>query len=275
MDVVILGSGSPMPDPERAGPATLVRTSTGPVLVDCGRAVVMRLTAAGVLPLGLHHLLLTHLHSDHAWALNDVITTRWVMQQEAGHPLPIVGPVGTADFVERTLGTMHLDVGYRLTHHDDLTWEPEVAVTEVGDGDRIELGGGVAATVALVDHGVVEPAVSYRIDDGEASAVLAGDTVPCPGLDRLCEGAHTYVQTVVREDLVRMVPSPRFQDILDYHSTIEDAARTAAKGGVRTLVLNHPVPAPAPGSEDEWLALARAHFDGEVLLAHDLLEVGA
>jgi ribonuclease Z len=275
VDVVILGSGSPMPDPERAGPATLVRTSGGPVLVDCGRAVVIRLAGAGMLPMMLSHLLLTHLHSDHVWALNDVLTTRWVMQGQAGGTLPITGPVGTAAFVERTLATMDHDIGYRLDHHDDLDWRPEVAVTEVTEGDTVDLGGGAVAKVGLVDHGVVKPALSFRIDDGDASAVLAGDTLPCPSLDALCAGADVYVQTVVREDLVKLVPNARFNDILDYHSTVEQAAQTAARAEVRTLVLNHPVPAPAAGSEAEWIALAAEHFDGEILLAHDLLTVSA
>jgi ribonuclease Z len=84
------------------------------------------------------------------------------------------------------------------------------------------------------------------------------------------------VHTVVRPDLIAPIGLPRLTDVLDYHSSVEDAARTAARSGVGTLVLTHPVPAPQPGTEAEWLALAGAHFDGTVVLAHDLLtlEVG-
>jgi ribonuclease Z len=89
----------------------------------------------------------------------------------------------------------------------------------------------------------------------------------------MCAGADVYVQTVLRDDLVRSVPSPRFQDVLDYHSTCEDAGRTAARAGARTLVLTHPVPPPAPGTEDEWVAAAAVHFPGEVVLAHDLWSI--
>jgi ribonuclease Z len=100
--------------------------------------------------------------------------------------------------------------------------------------------------------------------------VIAGDTVPCEGLDRLCAGADALVHTVIREDLVRLVPAQRFVDILDYHSSVEDAARTAARGGVRTLILTHYVPALVPGDEDEWRALAAAHFNGRIELGNDL-----
>jgi ribonuclease Z len=276
VDVVILGSGSPLPDPERAGPSTLVNHAGGATLVDCGRGVVMRLAGAGNIPVLLGHQLITHLHSDHVWSFNDVLTTRWVMQQAPG-PLPVVGPVGTADFVEKTLASMAHDITYRLDHHDDLTWEPQVDVREVGDGDVVELGNDVTATVAIVDHGVVKPALSYRFQEGGSSAVLAGDTIPCEGLDRLCEGADVYVQTVIREDLVRLVPNQRFVDICDYHSTVEQAAQTAAKGGVRTLVLNHMVPAPVADSdaEAEWVAMAKEHFDGEIVAARDLTRIDA
>lgn|GEM_PF-5647593 len=78
--------------------------------------------------------------------------------------------------------------------------------------------------------------------------VLGGDGVPCPTLDELCRGADAYVQTVVRDDLVRLVPSQRFQDILDYHSSVAQAAQTAARAGVSTLVLTHYVPALQPGA---------------------------
>jgi ribonuclease Z len=104
---------------------------------------------------------------------------------------------------------------------------------------------------------------------------IAGDSIPCDGLDRLCDGADVYVQTVIREDLVRTVPSARLQDILDYHSSVQQAAQTAKRAGVGTLVLTHMVPAVAPGTEDDWLGLAQEHFDGTVVLGHDLLAIDA
>lgn len=272
MEIVLLGTGGPPPDANRAGPATLVRAGGHQLLFDCGRAVVMRLTAANVFNLnGLTALFLTHLHSDHAWALNDVLTTRWVMQQ-ADNPLRIYGPVGTTGFVERTLAAMRPDIDYRLDHHDDLNWEPTVSVTEVTDGVVFDENG-VTVTAAPTDHGVVRPTVGYRIDGDGTSAAIAGDTLPCDGLDRLCAGAGAYVQTVIRPDLVQQIPMARLQDIIDYHSSVEDAGRTAAKAGVGKLVLTHMVPAPLPGSEDEWIAQAAAHFGGEVILGTDLLTI--
>ena len=81
------------------------------------------------------------------------------------------------------------------------------------------------------------------------------------------------MQTVIREDLVKLIPNQRFKDILDYHSSVEQAAETAARGGVKKLILTHYVPAMQPGQEDEWRARAAAHFSGEIFLGDDLLTV--
>ncbi|MFQ5695788.1 MAG: MBL fold metallo-hydrolase, partial [Terriglobia bacterium] len=43
MQVILLGTGYPRPDPERAGPSTAVVVSEKVFLVDAGRGVVMRL----------------------------------------------------------------------------------------------------------------------------------------------------------------------------------------------------------------------------------------
>jgi ribonuclease Z len=276
--VTLLGTGSPLPSPDRAGPATLVQTSGGAaILVDCGRGVVMRLAAAGVLPVGLSAVLLTHLHSDPLTDLNDVVTTHWVMSPPAVAPVPqrIVGPPGTRDVVQAVRAMLALDERYRLDHHADLTGAPVLDVTEVEPGDTFDVAG-AHVSVHRTDHRPVAPTVGYRITDGDGRiAALAGDTVPCKELDELCRDADVYVQTVVRADLVAAVPSARLHDILDYHSTVEQAAQTATRAGARTLVLTHYVPPLVPGTEDEWRALAAAHFAGDIVLGDDLTSVSS
>jgi ribonuclease Z len=274
MQLIILGSGSPLPDPLRAGPSTLVRTTAGDFLFDCGRGVLMRAAAAGSGAAAFRAVCLTHLHSDHITDLNDIYTMRWAMSLQP-NPLAVYGPPGTAALLRATEAMLEPDIGYRLAHHDDLTWRPSAEVTEVERGTVFE-DGAVRITVGPTDHAPVRPTVGYRIDDGDRSVVIAGDTVPCAGLDALSNGADVLVQTVVRRDLIELFGLPRLMDVLDYHSSVPDAAQTAARNGVGTLVLTHLVPSPAPGTEAEWLDQARAHYEGTVVLATDLLtlEVG-
>jgi len=229
----------------------------------------MRAAAAGSGAGALRALLLTHLHSDHITDLNDIYTMRWVMSAQP-NPLPVYGPTGTAAVVQATEAMLEQDIGYRLTHHGDLQWRPSAEVSEVERGVILE-DGAVRISAAPTDHAPVRPTVGYRINDGERSVVIAGDTVPCDGLDELCQGADVLVHTVVRRDLIEQFGLPRLTDVLDYHSSVADAAQTAARHGIGTLVLTHLVPSPAPGTEQEWIDQATTVYGGEVLLATDLL----
>ncbi len=208
IEITLLGTGSPIPDPHRAGPATLVRTGGQTLLVDCGRGVLQRAAAVDVGANNLDALLLTHLHSDHITDLGDVIITRWVTTFDAqAAPLPIIGPPGTAEVVRATLEAFGFDIGYRIA------------------------------------------------------------------LDDLSAGADALVHTVIREDLVNQIPMQRFKDICDYHSSVQQAAATAARAGVGTLILTHYVPAIAPGQEEQWRQLAATEFDGRIELGDDLHRV--
>ncbi len=283
MDIILLGTGSPLVDPNRAGPSTLVVTSgqersdpgngtSGQIfLVDCGRGVLMRAAAAGVGAADITALLLTHLHSDHITDLSDVITTRWVSTFSPTE-LPIIGPPGTRQVVDATLAALAPDISYRIAHHADITEPPRVRVYEYTEG-QVWDAAGVRITAAPTDHRPVEPTLAFRVEHGGVSAVLAGDTVPCATLDALTRGATALVHTAIRKDIVQHMSAQRVRDILDYHSSVEQAAATAARAGVGTLVLTHYVPPLVPGQEDQWRALADSEFTGRIELGDDLLRI--
>ena len=132
---------------------------------------------------------------------------------------------------------------------------------------------GVSIRVAPTDHRPVAPTIGFRVEYGAASVVLAGDTVPCASLDELAAGAGALVHTVIRKDIVSTIPQQRLKDICDYHSSVEEAAATAARAGVDTLVMTHYVPALVPGQEEQWRALAAGEFGGRIELGDDLHRV--
>jgi ribonuclease Z len=82
------------------------------------------------------------------------------------------------------------------------------------------------------------------------------------------------VHTVIRKDIIGAIGLQRLTDTLDYHSSVEEAAQTARRNSVGTLVLTHFVPAFPPGGGEDWRALAEADFGGRVVLGEDLMEVG-
>ena len=174
--------------------------------------------------------------------------------------------------VEATLAALAPDISYRIGHHADITAPPDIAVHEYSAG-QVWDSGGVVITAAPTDHRPVEPTLGFRVEYAGTSVVLAGDSVPCATLDALASGANALVHTVIRKDLVEQVPVQRLKDILDYHSSVQQAAATATRAGVDTLVLTHYVPALTAGQEDQWRALAAEEFSGRVELGDDLLRV--
>ena len=116
--VIILGTGTPIPDPERSGPAVAVVVDSVAYLFDAGTGIVRRASAAartGVIalqPPRLGMLFLTHLHSDHTMGLNDVLFTPWIQGRKA--PLELFGPIGTTRLVNGIIDGNTEDIETRL-----------------------------------------------------------------------------------------------------------------------------------------------------------------
>ena len=90
--VILLGTGTPYPDPAASGPATAVVVGERLFLFDAGPGVMRRLKAANLPLNGPEALFITHLHSDHTLGYADLILTSWVMRRRA--PFPVYGPRG-------------------------------------------------------------------------------------------------------------------------------------------------------------------------------------
>src|ERR1043166_10293485 len=76
--VTLLGTGTPVPLPDRFGPSTLVEAGGQKLLFDAGRGASIRLNQLEV-PIGsIDALLLTHFHSDHTVGIPDVWLTGWL-----------------------------------------------------------------------------------------------------------------------------------------------------------------------------------------------------
>ena len=118
--VVLLGTGTPVPDPERSGPATAIVVDNSAYLVDFGPGVVRRAKAAvldrhiaALEPETLKVAFATHLHSDHTAGYSDLIFTGWTAGRHT--PLEVYGPTGLHSMTEHLLQAYRIDIETR-TH---------------------------------------------------------------------------------------------------------------------------------------------------------------
>src|SRR5580692_9020656 len=111
--VILLGTGTPNADPERAGPAVAIVANGQPYLVDFGPGVVRRAAAAHIKPSDLKIAFATHLHSDHTVGLADLIFTPWTLERAA--PLELYGPRGLRAMAHHIEQAYREDIKIRLT----------------------------------------------------------------------------------------------------------------------------------------------------------------
>ena len=141
-------------------------------------------------------------------------------------------------------------------------------------------GAGLPLLAGASVLGVV-PAFAFRFDSSDRSIVISGDTRVSANLIALARGADVLVHDVYFDEAAvdRLVAgvgnAERLKDsVLSHHTSAVDAGRVAREAGVKTLVLSHFVPAEDATITDKmWIDAARTHFDGEVVMGKDLLEL--
>ena len=117
--VVVLGTGTPEPYPDRSGPAVAIVVNGAAYLVDCGPGIVRRAEAAeqnGIKALNVKNLkivFITHLHSDHTLGYPDLIFSPWVLHRKV--PLQAYGPHGLHRMTDHILKAWQEDIRVRTT----------------------------------------------------------------------------------------------------------------------------------------------------------------
>ncbi|MCP5025453.1 MAG: MBL fold metallo-hydrolase [Actinomycetia bacterium] len=277
-NVIITGTGCPIPTPGRAGPGVLVTYGNTHLQFDAGRSTVLRLTEAGSSPGQLSALFLTHHHSDHVTGVADLVLTRWVMDRTDNiADLPIVSPQGpSSHFVERLLDIWDDDLAVRRQHtgRESLPGYQNLSYPVPDHPAEVWRAGEVVVKAGQVRHEPVPRAVGYRIETPDGVVVISGDTLVCDEMAELAEGADVLVYEAMRFSAFDGLPPSR-TFVLDYHADTTAIGPQAMALDVPTLVLTHLIPPPRTEAEKEPFAadVRAAGYTGELIVADDLTMV--
>jgi ribonuclease BN (tRNA processing enzyme) len=182
--VLFLGTGDAFGSGGRLHTATLIRTATARVLVDCGPSTLTAFRRERIEPGDVDIILLTHLHGDHFGGLPFYLMDAHYASRRT-RPLVIAGPAGMA---ERTAQAQELFFpgNGRLPLRFPLTW------AEWDEGRRMTLGT-VAVTPLAVSHSDETPCFGLRVECGDRVIAFSGDTEWTPSLIDLACDADLFV----------------------------------------------------------------------------------
>jgi ribonuclease BN (tRNA processing enzyme) len=278
--VVMLGTGTPRPEPNRSGPATAIVVNNTPYLIDFGPGVIRRATAAfenGVTALGfggvnIKTAFLTHLHSDHTVGYPDLIFTAWVMGRK--EPLAVYGPTGIKAMTEHVLKAWQVDISVRtngINRHSSTGCQVnahEIVPGVVYKDDNVT----VTAFPAL--HEDMVDCFSFRFDTPDRTIVISGDTTPTQALIDHSRNCDILVHESYSLESFRKVP-PQWQEYRQRAHTssvqLAEIANTVKPG---LLVIYHRSNAGGASAnadnEEVLIDEIRQIYKGKVVAGHDL-----
>jgi ribonuclease BN (tRNA processing enzyme) len=259
MKVVIIGSGSSVPDPDRCASSQVIIVGNEPLLFDCGPGAGMNLMKASISPVAIHRFFLTHLHMDHCLEFPSIVFGSYLMGRK--DKVRLYGPPGTAAFC-------------KLSFEKVYPYVPEIVQIIRKEGLKVvpkEVQQGLVCQTdsyrvlsTPVQHGL--RTLAYRIESKEGTVVISGDTRPSNAVIELAKGADLLLhECSVLDDMAKFAKD-------SYHSTASEAGYVAEQAGVKRLVLTHLFPQ-LKGRDNEIIQNVRTKFHGEVIPSHDLLEL--
>ncbi len=270
--VVVLGTGTPLADPERSGPAVAVVVNGSAYLVDCGPGVVRRAAAAeknGIKALAVEKLkivFITHLHSDHTLGYPDLIFSPWVLGRTEG--LEAYGPRGLKS----------------MTSHLEKAWTEDVRIRQRGleqanaTGYKVKVheiragvvyrDANVTVTAFPVKHGIWKEAYGYTFETRDRKIVISGDTAPTDEVVKACNGCDVLLHEVYNPHGDELKEEHWKEYFRTFHTSPAELGEIARRARPRLLVVYHQVLEKLP--EADLVKQIRKEYSGDWVSARDL-----
>ncbi|NVK44536.1 MAG: MBL fold metallo-hydrolase [Oceanospirillaceae bacterium] len=273
-EVVLLGTGTPVPDADRSGPATAVVYNGEAYVFDAGAGMVRRAIEAAqkkgieaLYPTNIKHLFITHLHSDHVLDYSVLASTYW-WRREA--QLNAYGPTGLNAMTQGYYDMLQRDIELRTsglqpvkhpTFYQVKTQEFDKGGWKIQDGD-------VTVEAFDVNHGDIEPSFAFRVTTPDKTIVISGDTTYSEALAEIAKGADILVHEVISEAGWSKLPENWQHYHAAAHTRTSELAKLANQARPKLLVLTHILHYSAP--IETALTEVQAAYDGKVVLGNDL-----
>ena len=253
MRFAFLGTSGAIPSPARDTTSVVFVASEGALLIDCGGSPARKLRLAGVDPQVLTHVLITHLHPDHAYGLPALVQSLILLGRERSLTV-----LGRPEHIEPLRSLLALFGVLERRGMFPLRFQA-LGLAEAAPALVL---GPLAVSTSPVEHGSM-PNVAVRVQPQRGrSVVYSSDTAPCEAVVRLARGADTLIHEAT-------FPA-RHRGRFGTHSTAEEAGEIAARAGVRRLILTH-IEAEYHDEVDALADEARTRFGGDVEIARELV----
>lgn len=280
--VTLLGTGVPIPRPDRFGPSTLIEAGNHTVLIDAGRGGTMRLFQLGI-PIGqIDALLLTHFHSDHTVGIPDLWLTGWLNSHFGNRqrPFNVIGPVGTRTLMHHLEAAYARDIEIRVEDEKLAREHVAISVKEFTEDGVVYQAGELKVIAFTVDHGdAIKPAYGYRIEYQGRVAVISGDTRYNANVLRYGEHADLLIHEVAMAR-PELLGEAAIQRIVNHHTSPQEAGRVFAQTKPKLAAYTHLVMLASetikPPTTDELIAATRETYAGPLQVGEDLMsfEIG-
>jgi ribonuclease BN (tRNA processing enzyme) len=252
MKLIVLGSGTSVPHPDRASSAHWVETSAGSVLLDISADAAHRMAQEELDWPNLDAIWVSHFHLDHLGGLPTFLFgAKWAPQtQSRTKPMRIFGPAG----LERIMRAINESNKYPLFDQPF-----PMQIIEVPSATRFDILPGVTADTFSTPH--TDESLALRLtDQGSKTLVYTSDTGFAENLAAFANGV----------DLLLMECSFRRNKPVEKHLELADAMKLAQMSSPRKVVLAHLYP--------EWDGIdleteARQLWAGETIAAVDGLRL--
>lgn len=271
--VVVLGTGTPIPDAYRAGSSIAIIHRGQAYLFDVGAGAVRRAVEArykydipSLYPSHINTVFITHMHSDHVMDLSELAQTLWWRRTKK---LRAYGPVGLKAMAKSMAKMLAADVKTRLNSVQPIANNQgfKVNATEIKPGIIFEAQG-ITVEAFAVPHGDIKPAFGYKIVTDDLSVLISGDTTNSDIIREKAAGVNLLFHEVISDKGIAKITEFWQNYHKAAHTLASDVGKIAAAAKPNKLILYHAINYGL--EEGNVITEAAEYFNGEIILANDL-----